>query len=126
MSLFEKERQWNEKLLKLYEEGTLDLFLDIKIDWTNENMKKIADALIKYKVEHFKIAKGILHPTKDVGPKTHEKHITIRLLTSLFKMDEVIKTLQKIGKTEIDRIGSGVLLLTESHDTTFLLKEEEP
>jgi len=126
MDLWERERQWNEKLLKLYEEGALDMSLSIKTEWTNENVQKVADVLTKGKVEHFKICRAILHPTKDVGPKEHEKHIKIRLIASPFKMDEVLKALEEVGKPEIDCIESGLLLLTESRDTTFLLKEEEP
>ncbi len=126
MGLFERERQWNEKLLKLHEEKALDLMLSIVTNWTNENMQRVVDTLTLKGVEHFKINKSILHPTKDIGPKTHEKHIRIRLLISPLKTDEIIKALQKIGKTEIDCIQSGMLFLTESHDTTFLLKEEEP
>lgn len=126
MSVFERERQHTEKILKLYEEGALDISISIKTAWINENMQKAVDILTKGKVEHFRISKAILHPTKDVGPKTHERYISIRLITSPFKIDEVLKTLQEVGKAEIDNVQSGMLLLTESHGMTFLLKEEEP
>ena len=125
-SLFEREREWNEHLLKLYEEGALEVRLSIKAEWTNENMHKIVEVLRKGKIEHFKVSRAILHPTKDIGPEKHEKDIVVHFVTSPFKIDEVVNALHEIGKTDIDAIQSGALLFTTTRDVIFLLKEEEP
>jgi hypothetical protein len=123
----ELERKYNERMLKHYSEGALDCRLDIRVDWTNENMRKIADTLAKGKILDFRICKAILHPTKDVGPEKHEKHVCVFLVASPFKVDEIAEALQKVGETAIDRIQCGSFLFMKGEsDVTFLLKEEEP
>lgn len=128
MNDWEMERQWNAKIFKLYEEGALDARLSIKTEWTNETMRKIAEILTTAKIEHFMISKAILHPTKDVGPQKHEKHIVVFVACSPFKIDELVEQLGKIGEASIDRLCSGFALLKtwERGDSTWILKEEEP
>lgn len=124
--MFEREREWNEQLLKLYEEGALEARLSINTEWTNEKMQKIVEILRKEKIDHFTVSRAIMHPTKDVGPEKHEKHIAICIVASSFKIEEVVKKLREIGKTDIDAIQAGAFLFTTTRDHTFLLKEEEP
>lgn len=126
MNLFEMERKYNERMLEHYNEGALDCRLDIRVDWTNENIRKIADILAKGKILDFRICKAVLHPTKDIGPEKHEKHICVFLVASPFKVDEIVEALQQVGETMIDRIQCGSFLFMVERDVTFLLKEEEP
>lgn len=126
-SLFEREREYNAQLLQLYEEGALELYISIKTEWTNEKMRQIVETLRKNKINHYTVNRAILHPTKDVGPKNHEKHITVHLIVSPLKIESIVETLQKIGQTDIDNIQSGALLFTRNRDhVNFLIKEEEP
>lgn len=128
MSVWEREGKLHEEMLKLHEEGAIDVRLSIKTDWSNDIMNKIVDVLAKAKINHFKVARTVLHPTKDIEPNQHEKRISVFLVASPLKIKEVIAKLQKIAATEIDRIQAGFQLFQgwSSDQASFLLKEEEP
>ena len=128
MGLYELQRKLDEQLLKLYKEGALDARVSIKTKWTNEKMREIAEILAKGKIEHYTIVNTILHPTKDIGPQKHQKHITIYMVSSPFKVEEIIKEFEKIGEIEITRLQAGIRLFKgwDAGGTIWLLKEEEP